>query len=148
MTQPYRDPSPGPYRRILVATDFDVPSDAAIETGAALARDANGLVHLLSVLEALMYTPPDMAAFAARDPELHPEATRNMESAVRRLHELGVETVASSIEFGIAADVIVRYANSGEFDLVVLGSRGRGSTSAYVISHVSTPVMVIPQRRG
>jgi nucleotide-binding universal stress UspA family protein len=71
-----------------------------------------------------------------------------MESAVRRLHELGVETVASSIEFGIAADVIVRYANSGEFDLVVLGSRGRGSTSAYVISHVSTPVMVIPQRRG
>jgi nucleotide-binding universal stress UspA family protein len=146
MTQPYRDSSRGPHR-LLVATDFDPASEAALERSAVLARDSSGSIHLLCVLEALMYTPPDMAALAARDPELHPETTRHMEEAVRRLHELGVATVTGGIEFGIAADVIVRYANSMKFDLLLLGSRGRGSTSAYVIPRVSIPVTVVSLRR-
>jgi nucleotide-binding universal stress UspA family protein len=127
-----------------VATDFDGASNGALERGAAVAREANGSIHLLCVLEALMYAPLDVAALAAREPELHPEATRNMEDAVRRLRELGVEIIASSIEFGIAEDVIVRYANSTKFDLLVLGSRGKGRMSAYVTSRVGIPVMVVP----
>jgi nucleotide-binding universal stress UspA family protein len=147
MTQPYRDSSPGPHR-LLVATDFDPASEAALERSAALARDSNGSILLLCVLEALMYAPPDMAALAARDPSLHPEVTRHMEDAVRRLHELGIATVSARIEFGIAEDVIARYANSGKFDLLVLGSRGNGSTSAYVIPRVTIPVMVVPLLRA
>lgn len=151
MTQPYRRSSPGPHvpklHRLLVATDFDAASDAAVEVGAVLARDVSASIHLLCVLEALMYTPPDMTALAARDPELHPEATRQMASAVHRVHELGVESVSSSIEFGIAVEVLVRYANSAKFDLLVLGRRQHGSTAAYVVPRVSIPVLVIPARR-
>jgi len=133
---------------ILIATDFSAAaSDAAVEMGASVARDASASVQLLCVLEALMYVPAGMAALVERDPDLHPEATRRMASTIRRIHELEVENVSSSIEFGIAADVLVRYANSAKFDLLILGRAGRGSTSAFVIPRVSIPVMVVPSVR-
>jgi nucleotide-binding universal stress UspA family protein len=147
MTQPYRQSHAGPLTKlhhILIATDFSAASDAAVEMGASVARDASASVQLLCVLEALMYVPAEMASLAESDPDLHPEATRRMASTLRRIHELEVENVSSGIEFGIAADVLVRYANSARFDLLILGRAGRGSTSAFVIPRVSIPVMVVP----
>ncbi len=148
MTQPYRQPGHAPHapklQRLLVATDFDLASEVAVDAGAALAREMGASIHLLCVLEALMYTPPDIAALARLDPELHPEATRRMAAAVRHVRDLGVDSVSSSIEFGIAVDVLVRHANSAKFDLLVLGRRNHGSTSAYVVPRVNIPVMVFP----
>jgi|ERR1700733_4017681 len=139
MPLPFRYSGPK-LHRLLVATDFDAASDAAVEMGAALARDASAFVHLLYVIQAP--APPGAGA----NPKLPPEATCNMANAVRHLHELGVESVTSSIEFGIPADVIVRHASSTKFDLLVLGGRGKGSTSKYVVMRVRIPVMVIPFR--
>jgi hypothetical protein len=39
---------------------------------------------VLCVLEALMYSSPEMAAQAERDPRTHPEATGKMANAIRR----------------------------------------------------------------
>jgi nucleotide-binding universal stress UspA family protein len=101
-------------------------------------------VHVLYVLEALMYSPPAIAALAQKDPRTHPEGTRRMAAATARLAELGVNSVESSIEFGIAVDVIVRYANDGRFDVLVIGSRRHGSTSAYVVPRSRIPVFSVP----
>jgi nucleotide-binding universal stress UspA family protein len=133
---------------VLIATDFDSASDAAVEVGAMLARDAAAEVHLLCVLEALMYSPLDIAERAAKDHELHPEASRNMARTVRRVQALGVEQVETALEFGIAADVIVRYASSGRFDLLVLGHRGRSTSSSAALLRASIPVLVVPTRRA
>ena len=131
-------------QRILVATDFDTVSEGAVEAAAKLACSTNASIHLLCVLEALMYAPPDMADMAERDPRTHPEATRKMAEAVRQLRERGVREADGSIEFGIAVDVILRRANDGQFDLLVVGNRRHGSTAAYVIPRSKIPVMTVP----
>jgi nucleotide-binding universal stress UspA family protein len=146
---PYRRSSPEQklpkLHRLLIATNFDAASEAAIEMGAALGYRAGGSssIHLVCVLEALMYTPWNMAALSRRDPDLHPEVTHRVVTAVQRLREYGIENVESSIEFGIAADVIVRYAVSGKFDVLILGRRQKASTAAYVMARASLPVLTV-----
>jgi nucleotide-binding universal stress UspA family protein len=132
------------FRHILVATDFDATSDAVVEAAAALARATDASVHLLCVLEALMYSSPEMAAQAERDPRTHPEASRKMADALDRLLDRGVKEADGSIDYGIGVDVILRHANAGKFDLLIIGSRRHGSTAAYVIPRSKIPVMTVP----
>jgi nucleotide-binding universal stress UspA family protein len=149
MLQPYRRSNPEQklpkLHRLLIATNFDATSEAAIEMGAALAYRAAGScsIHLICVLEALMYTPWKMAALSERDPDLHPEVTHRMAKAVQHLREYGIESIESSIEFGIAADVIVRYVASGKFDVLILGRGEKASTAAHVMARTSIPVLTV-----
>jgi nucleotide-binding universal stress UspA family protein len=132
------------FRRILLATDLDETSGDALRVAAEVAREPGASVHVLYVLEALMYSAPDMAAFAEKDPRTHPEATRRLAGASAQLRELGVKNVETHIEYGIAVDVIVRYANDGRFDVLVLGSRRHGSTASYVVPRSAIPVVAVP----
>jgi universal stress protein A len=132
------------FRRILLATDFDEVSGDALRIAAGLAREHGASVRVLYVLEALMYTAPDMAALAEKDPRTHPEATRLMAAAKDELARLGVKNVETTIEYGIAVDVIVRYANDGRFDVLVIGSRRHGSTASYVVPRSRIPVVAVP----
>jgi nucleotide-binding universal stress UspA family protein len=130
--------------RILVATDFDAASDAALEGAAQLAVSLGGPVHLLYVLEALMYGSAEMAGLADRDPKLHVAATKRVEAAVAALKSRGVSRVTSSIEYGIAVDVIAKHAIASEHDLLVVGSHGRGTTVGDIIKRSAIPVMAVP----
>lgn len=55
------------------------------------------------------------------------------------------------IETGVPADVIIKFCNQNNYDLIVIGRRGLGkfqefvlgSVSKYVMEHASCPVMVI-----
>ena len=101
-------------------------------------------VHLLYVLEALMYEAPGMAKEAERIPGLHAEASRKVAAAVARLEARGVSKVSSVIEYGIAQDVIAKEARDSEFDLLVIGSHGRGTTVRDIIRKSAIPVMAVP----
>jgi nucleotide-binding universal stress UspA family protein len=151
MIQPYRPPPAAPtrprFRSLLVAMHLDPGAETVLEAAAALAKETGARVHVLSVLEALMYSPLDLGPFEERDPELHPEASRGMTRAVARLQELGVETVTGGIEFGIAADVIVQQADPARFDMILLGRRGKGSVAAEVMARASIPVLIVPLPR-
>jgi nucleotide-binding universal stress UspA family protein len=131
-----------------VATNFDGASKAAIDAAASVARSGRCSIHVLCVLEALMYAVPEMAAWAERDPRTHPEVTRKLRETTSTLRAAGVEQVDASVEYGIAADVILRHASGGEFDLLVLGAGGhRGDVEAAVVARAKIPVIVVaPQR--
>lgn len=132
-------------RRVLVATNLDAASDAAIDAAASIAAPIGAEVVLLCVLEALMYTPPSMAAFAAKDPTTHAEATRRLTAQVERSRSRGVATASGKIEFGIAADHIVQHANSGDYNLLVIGNRGnKGSIADFVLPRSKIPVLIAP----
>ena len=68
------------------------------------------------------------------------------------MHEIPREVKAKAkVEVGTPAEVIVETAQDGEFDLIVMGSRGfgtlksliMGSVSQYVLQHAHCPVLVV-----
>jgi nucleotide-binding universal stress UspA family protein len=145
VNQPYRAPAAVSIRRMLIATELEAPSDNAIEVGITLALATGASVHLLCVLEALMYSPPDMVDLVNRAPEkTHPEATRKMKELVQRVTARGIEEVTSSIEFGIAVDVIQRRAEDGFFDIVVLGTGRQATAATHLTQRLSIPVLAVP----
>lgn len=132
-------------KRILLPTKFDEASTAASHAAAVLARTTGGSVHVLSVLEALMYGSPEMAAWAERDPRTHPRVTVELRETLESLRAEGVAEVDSEVAYGIATDVILERANEGRFDLLVVGKpEGGGRVGSYLVARAKIPVLAVP----
>ena len=106
-------------RRILYATDFSTDSARAMAYALALAQEFGAA--LLSV-----HCTPQLSD----DPQ---GRTRFEEFFTQRLQEL-LPTAANAkcrlefrVEFGTAADGILKVANGSDVDLIVMGVRGAGS---------------------
>jgi nucleotide-binding universal stress UspA family protein len=130
--------------RILLATDFDSASAAALEACAQLAVPLEARVTVLSVLEALMVGSAEMTKLAERDPAAHASATKRLAGAVARLSARGVAEVVSSVEYGVSVDLIAKHAIKSEFEILVIGSHGRGTTVGDIIRKSAIPVMAVP----
>ncbi len=130
-------------KRILLAYDGTDPSRRALETAAELAHAFGASVAVVSVV-------PVHGGRIGVDPwdDRSVHASELME-AKKLLQEKGVE--ARLIEpLGEPAPTIERVAREGEFDTIVLGSRGlgavervlRGSVSEHVVTHADATVVV------
>lgn len=139
------------FKRILVATDGSVPSRAAALTAADLARTLGASLTLLAVYQ----QPPGF--------EGEPGYSRDLEAALRGADAL-LEAEASAIQAdggppaeteaiggGQPGQTIVNATASGQYDLLVMGTRGLGgfqgtflgSVSADVAAHCPIPVLVV-----
>lgn len=139
------------FKRILVATDGSVHSRRAALTAAGLARSLGASLTLLAVYQ----LPPGF--------EGEPDYSRDLETSLRGAHDL-LETEAAAIlaDGGPAAEpeaiggsqpgqTIVDATASGQYDLLVMGTRGLGrlgstfigSVSAHVAGHSPIPVLVV-----
>ena len=139
------------FERILVATDGSFHSRRAALTAADLARALGASLTLLAVYQ----LPPGF--------EGEPDYSRDLEAALRRANELlEAEAAAIAADRGLPAkteaiggsrpsQTIVDAAASGQYDLLVMGTRGLGrlgstllgSVSAHVAAHSSIPVLVV-----
>jgi nucleotide-binding universal stress UspA family protein len=128
-----RDGVAAPPRRIGVAWDGDLESDAALDIGAALAARGDGT---LTVLRAFTRIGDEHAVREA------------LELATTRVGEHVPCTVRALP--GATADVLV--AASVDLDLLVVGAHDRstiatilmGSVSATLVRHARCPVLVVP----
>jgi nucleotide-binding universal stress UspA family protein len=139
------------FSRILVATDGSVHSRHAALTAAGLARALGASLTLLDVYK----MPPGF--------EGEPDYSRDLETTLLSARVL-LEAEAAAIEAngGPPAEMeaiggrqpgqtIVDAAASGQYDLVVMGTRGLGrlgstllgSVSAHVAAHSPIPVLVV-----
>ena len=139
------------FSRILVATDGSVHSRRAALTAAQLARALGASLRLLAAYK----LPPGF--------EGEPDYSRDLEAALLSARTL-LEAEAAAIEAnggppaGTEAiggrqpgQTIVDAAASGQYDLVVMGTRGLGrlgstllgSVSAHVAAHSPIPVLVV-----
>jgi nucleotide-binding universal stress UspA family protein len=138
------------FNNILVAYDGSSSSQAAAQQALELAKGNNAQVTILSVA-------PSVAPFAGLGgvnieelaAELQKWAERTArEGASTAPSELNVHTVTRS---GHTGEEIVAEIEAGGYDLVVLGSRGRGrltselfgSANAYVHFHSRIPLLSI-----
>ena len=139
-----RAPAKG-FRRILVPTDFNAPSDAALDCARRLAAGFGASVHLLHVLtevsgsgeigsELFVTEPPEarsMRLVDARDRLKH-RITANDRVTLR---------ATSEVIFGSPAQIIVDYAADNQFDLIVMGTHGRTGMAHLLIGSVAERVV-------
>jgi len=145
-------PGPGPYRCVLVPTDFSPDADAALAFARKLVAKTGGKLVLLHA-----YDLPRMMTLGATLAAANIEKTL-AEAAHARLAELrstlsgvDVDAFASASQPDPAIAEAVERAHA---DLIVMGTRGRtglahvllGSTAERVLRHARVPVVTVKVR--
>lgn len=138
-----------PFEKILVAIDGSPGGEKALDKAIELAKLTGGSLHALAVEGRL----PAYAATIGEVDEVRREKDLFFDKLARTAHERAADAgVDLNIETrpGHAAELIVRYADEGEFDLVVVGHKGHfledyllGSTADRVAHHAACPVMIV-----
>ena len=127
-------PRPDPPR-VLLAYDGSEPSRRALDRVASLMPNAS--VTVVSVA-APVYRDPRLLKFADDHEAQRQQAV--LAEAKARLAEAGIDA-ASATPVGDAAGEIVRIAEGGGADLIVLGARGLNRLKRVVLGSVSTEVL-------
>ena len=155
-----RSPSqtPGGFRRLLVAIDGFEQSDRALAEAIAMASTHNARITVIAVIP-----EPSAWAFAGvgYGTPLDPVAVdREVERAYQRILQAAVDRVPQEVSVttvlkrGAAGPAIVDEARVGGYDLIVVGSRGRGELRSLLLGSVShhvlhasrVPVLVVRAR--
>ena len=130
---------------ILVCIDGSKNSFKALSFAAELAAKMGSNVTLLSIVDKRIYDHSPKAAEKAGQAILS-----------RALKTLGKKKLKTEkkLEFGSPSETIVRFAEKGNHDLIVVGSRGLGtvdrfllgSVSDHVINRAKCSVLVVPAK--
>ncbi|SLN39798.1 Stress response protein NhaX [Roseivivax jejudonensis] len=135
------------FASILAAYDGSTGAFAALEKAAALAKLTGADLTVLtcyrhhSMLEASLSMVRGAGEGSANLDDIMREVSREAaEEAKTRAKDLGVESVSAFIKNGPSARTIVSFAGEKGCDLIVIGSRGLGSTEGYLLGSVSHKV--------
>jgi nucleotide-binding universal stress UspA family protein len=129
--------------RILVPVDFSPHARAALDYAVELAATTNAAVDVLHVAEPTAYAGPEAVAmlpdatrgaFVAERGEVRRELEGFVGATRPRVRDVRIET-------GLPGDVIPAVAKAGEYDLVVMGTHGRGGLARLVVGSVAEVVM-------
>jgi len=138
-----------PFQKILVAIDGSSGGQKALEIAIELAKLSRAELHALAVEGKL----PAYAATIGEVDEVKREKDQFFGTIARlardQAREEGVD-LQIEVLAGHAAELIVRHAANGGFDLVVVGHKGHfledyllGSTADRVAHHAACPVMIV-----
>jgi nucleotide-binding universal stress UspA family protein len=127
--------------RILVATDFTVESDRALELTATIARSVKAVVHLLHVFD-LPYTVQ-----ISRE-KLQQSIVNTAESMMKKqlkllksILKLPKGAISYEIREGKPVQEILNVASSGSYDLICMGNKISSSLSRLVFDNTTSGVI-------
>jgi universal stress protein A len=131
--------------RILVPTDFSPPSAAALAMAKELAARFGASIHLLHVLE----DPYATAGLAAEVYGYIPQGLKESWQKTAEMHMLAAFPererepfrATAAVAFGSPARTIVEYADANGFDLIVMGTHGRGGVAHLLLGSVAERVV-------
>ena len=137
------------FKKILVGIDGSENSKRAAIAAADLAEAFRGSVTLVSVVKPGEYSlAVEDKSFIEDLKEFH----NNLVDAVKEdIARPGI-AVDTRIDLGTPWKELIRLANEGHYDLIVVGSKGAGqvaefligSNSTRVVQHSDVPVLVVP----
>ena len=128
------------YRRVLVPVDGSVPSLVAIDHALVLAEASGATVTILEVVEPFGPLPGFYEAAPPGVDRVEWVADQRFDSVRPSLAETAVEW-DRRVESGDPADRICAVAEEGGYDLVVMGSFGRGALGRFLLGSVSDRVV-------
>jgi nucleotide-binding universal stress UspA family protein len=133
-------------KNILVATDFEPASDAALTYGRALAKTFGARLHLLHVAENDFLRP------SVTDPYVLKIAVARRLSERLTAEDRAERNGRATLEVSDKpAETITRYAQREQIDLIVIGTHGRtgvthmlmGSVAERVVRTAPCPVLTV-----
>lgn len=146
-------------KTILLPVDGSDPSLRALNFAAKLAAELPAPILLLHVIDELPSRQQlkHYLFLLERNPASNEAEIESVRDALSQsgakqgseilaeaellLKEGGVKDVSTAIQDGDPATVILRLAESGEYDLVVMGRRGRGRLEGLFMGSVSNKVL-------
>lgn len=137
---------------LLVATDFSVAAEAALDVAIGLAREVRAKVHVVHAFELPYVGFSDSVSFPISDlaERIRARAETDLAACVAKRSGTGVEVVAR-LEEGDPREAVVEAAQELAADLVIMGTHGRrglpraliGSVAESVVRTCARPVMVV-----
>ncbi|SFB14864.1 Nucleotide-binding universal stress protein, UspA family [Flavobacterium swingsii] len=139
-------------KRILVPTDFSENAEHALKVAAQIARDTNGEIFLVHMLE-IPSQMADAVSGGAAIPEIAffiNKAHEKLEEVLTRDYLEGIN-VSEAVKLESAFEGIIKSSKKHDIDLVVMGSHGTsgfqelliGSTTEKIVRTSEAPVLVI-----
>lgn len=136
-------------KNILVAVDFSTYSERAARQAVTLFADSKHFqfVYVLPLTYADLWSLPSIQNMK----EIREKSEKKMDELIKSLNMPSESTAEYGILEGDPAERIIGLANSGKYDIVVMGHRGHslvgdllvGSTVMKVMSKAKIPVTVI-----
>jgi nucleotide-binding universal stress UspA family protein len=141
-----------PIRTLLVATDFSVHSERALEWAVALAKRLGARVHLLHAYD-LPIPAVHPYEVVVPDPyieQCHEAAARKLAEVLERVRAQGVEADSRLSEVPAAAAICAE-ARETDCDLIAMGTRGNrglkhlvlGSVAEHTLREAPCPVLTV-----
>lgn len=130
-------------KKILIATDGSPSALEAVEFGLELAEEHDAWPFFIHVAPALDVLPAGgypfgIGAGVPHEPNERDEAP--LEDAAELAAARDIDSV-TKLASGNPVEEIVRYADTIEADLIVVGSRGHGAVSSVLLGSVSRGVL-------
>ena len=141
------------FKKILYATDFSESSGPAADYTCYLAQLSGAHIHVLHVVGELADERKSMVqpdAFSILEREVEKQAITEMESFCRKKFG-GKASYTTEVMLGKPFQQILRLAEQGDIDLIVMGTHGRtglehvivGSTAERVVRRSKVPVLTV-----
>lgn len=138
-------------KKILVPIDGSKYSDLAIKKAKEFAEVYGSTVVLLHVNDFRQHMFNYNVGVEEPFIELFDQMSSNiLESGREKLESLGDRVKTVRLE-GSVANKIIEYANSNDFDMVIIGSHGKGAIQNFlmggvahkIILHIDKPILIV-----
>jgi nucleotide-binding universal stress UspA family protein len=134
-------------KKILVATDFSEPSDAALAYGRELARTFAASLTVLHIVDNILTRAYGAEGVVLVDQELQREietsAQRQVDALLFDDDRQALGAVGLVITSNSPSAAIVTYARDASVDLIVMGTHGRGAIAQLLMGSVAERVVRI-----
>lgn len=147
----------GPFRKILVATDFSPHAANALQLATMLAKASGASLQIMHVYDVIPYTLPEGLPIydGGQMARIREELGLQLRKLASEAQRGGVQEVDSVLVEGQASAEIARRAEDGGCDLIVMGTHGRGgfahlllgSVAERVVRKALCPVLVVPLKQ-